>query len=1154
MLGDIDYDLKPIQPQYFIAKPNREIIGKLSEAYSDSIDTKLNDVDELNLTVPFYRDIRHKLVRNKNIELLKERYLIKVVRKNKIDWFIINEVSEQADDDRQYKQVKCYSLSHELTDKIITAYTVDSYHAGQVIKDLLSNTIWSVDYIDADFLLTYRAFDFNSTNALDALFSVAETYNAIVHFNTDKRQISLTKPELTGINKGLTFSWGKYLKSVGRTSQTDQMVTRLYATGSDGMGIQKVNPTGQNYIENFGYFKYPFQRDANKNTLSSSYYMSDSLCHALTDYEELVESKQGLFKSYLEELERYETEMNQLEVDLNKLKNNEAVITDTMLAQQFDDKMFFEKYIHTGNSSRSFTLNNTYAYAVLIKVDNMNGASVSLDGSSKYVPTGQWTLLGKVKDVGSCFVSVNGGNTSVFIQVCNISLTEFNDSSNEKAIIERYSLDNKQNQINLKEIEIQNKNNQIDDVKKRISQLQTSLLAENNFTPAQLQELNLFVIEREFKDENYIYEQDLYDAALEKFKELQKPALNIVIDIVNFLEIVEEQRNWDKLVLGDFVNIKYEPTNTYVEARITQINYDFDGKSISLTLSNAKDINDESKRIEKFLNDAKNTSVIVDTNKNKWGQAVVDTSEMSKLFENFWNKVTNDINMASNEYVTIDRKGITIIDPNDHLRFLRATHGVLGLTRSGGLKYETAISPDGVIAEMVLGKIILGQRVVIGDTIGVFTIEGSRLMIDDRCGREVVKLGLLSENPDKFGLYLNRYVTSNCSDKTVVNKVKMTADEGFIIERIRNGIAEKTFGTTLDGDLFVKAGVDDQVFTIDKNGLALGSSVWQLAPFHADYFGNVWMNKLFADSAEIKNSLFKDGHIRGSDLELRSPKGIIKMYPEYGLWFGAENFDDAPASISMDGTAKFKKLLVTDGNNTLLIDSEKKKFYANEWDMVGLGAIDAELIAANMLSVQDGIISNLTAGRLSTLTNAALNDWSNYIRIEGNSIKYITGKVKPGSGVQKTLPDGRPLYWVSDKQTGLMTVEPTAWPVLVYEMDEKVKQEITFEGSGDQAEPKRIIGLGDGTPNGSKAVESKYKGGYKISYGASNTGKDRSVDLADDGIIVNSEGGKTMISTKDFTVTSDNGIVKIGNTQGCLIEMNGKTMTFKAGDFQFQNI
>src|SRR5690606_26622872 len=129
----------------------------------------------------------------------------------------------------------------------------------------------------------------------------------------------------------------------------DQMVTRLTAKGKDDLTIHHVNPTGQGYIENFSYFVYPFRRNDQQTVLSSSFHMSDSLCHALLDYEELVKSKTGWIEGYIKQRQVYEDELTQLDIDHNRLKNNEKVITGTMLSQQFDGKMFFEKYAHSGS-------------------------------------------------------------------------------------------------------------------------------------------------------------------------------------------------------------------------------------------------------------------------------------------------------------------------------------------------------------------------------------------------------------------------------------------------------------------------------------------------------------------------------------------------------------------------------------------------------------------------------------------------------------------------------------------------------------------------------------------------------------------------------------------------------------------------------------
>lgn len=156
------------------------------------------------------------------------------------------------------------------------------------------------------------------------------------------------------------------------------------------------------------------------------------------------------------------------------------------------------------------------------------------------------------------------------------------------------------------------------------------------------------------------------------------------------------------------------------------------------------------------------------------------------------------------------------------------------------------------------------------------------------------------------------------------------------------------------------------------------------------------------------------------------------------------------------------------------------------------------------------------------------------------------------------------MYWVESSETGLMTTEVTAWPVYKYLSDDsnkKVKMEAGFKGEGAAANPYWQMGEGDnGIGNSAIYLMDKYNGGLKQRYGSSNYDKERSIDLADDGIFINSENGKTVVSTKDFTVTSENGSIKIGNTTGALFEitsdnvfnLKGAKINFDAGEYSFK--
>lgn len=304
MLGDIDYNLKPIEPKIFLHKPNEDYVGKLSEAYNVNRKTSLTELFSLSFELPYYVTENNQLVRNRNIDLIRDRYYVKVVIGAKVEWYIITKINESMSDSGDSKRVECIYLPQELNDKNIGSYTAESKHAGQVLSDILSLTaIWSVGSIDPDFLLSYRSWEFPDNTLLDAIFKVAERYNAIIEWDTVNRSFDLIKPEFHGQNRLGTISHRKWLKTLDKETNSERVITRIVPKGKDGLGIQRLTTNGANYIEDFSYWMFPFERDTNKNVIKHSDYMSDSLCHAILNYQEKAETLDGQYKNLLEQMD-----------------------------------------------------------------------------------------------------------------------------------------------------------------------------------------------------------------------------------------------------------------------------------------------------------------------------------------------------------------------------------------------------------------------------------------------------------------------------------------------------------------------------------------------------------------------------------------------------------------------------------------------------------------------------------------------------------------------------------------------------------------------------------------------------------------------------------------------------------------------------------
>ena len=745
MFYDIDLTKRPQKPQIFLCKPDmsRTILSKLSESYNTERSVKLGQINELTLNIPLYLDKDHKLEINKNINIIKNRYLLKIVLGTNVEYYIINKITDTVDDNIDYKTINAFSLAYELKDKLLRQYKVTSYNVTQVLRDILSNTIWGIGNIDVEFNTQYRSFDVNSQTVLDFIIQVAETFNAIIEWDTENRLINFVKSDNIGKDLGLKISYSKYLKTMSKELNSDEMVTRFKVFGANDMSIQTINPTGANYLEDFSYFLNPFSRDEDGSVLTHSDYMSDSLCNSILDYNLLLITKRGIYFNLLNQLNTFKENLTIKEKELTNLNDQLAIILD--------------------------------------KIDSANA----------------------------------------------------NNQSTTQLIIDKT---NKNIEINTKQGEVNAINSTITSIQNQISELQDSLSIENNFTPQQIYERNQFIIEKEWSDSNYTNAQDLYNTAVKKFEDLKNPQTVISIDIINFLEIIEEQHNWDKLNLGDTIYIKYDNFNIDVTAKIIEIKYNYDDGNINLTIANIKDYLNNEKKLLKMLYNSVSTSSEIDINRYKWGGIDDTNNSLNKVIDILQGNIKNEININVNETVDISKRGIRVHDINDPNKYIVLQHGIIALTQDGGNSWKTAMTPDKIVADVIMGKLLCGINLQIDAS----DEEGNKFFTVDQNGVNITNLILSLLRTD---------------NKT---KILMDANSGMKIQKNTGTeltpVWEDVLYINNDGDLVTKGnieiGEDSSVFKADSNGIYLGSQNFSDAPFRVNPMGH-----LVAESADIKGNI-----------------------------------------------------------------------------------------------------------------------------------------------------------------------------------------------------------------------------------------------------------------------------------------------------------
>ncbi|NMA68269.1 MAG: hypothetical protein GX958_02480, partial [Desulfitobacterium sp.] len=741
----IDYDLKLEKPELKLLKPNgykivngipvqqNITIANLNEAYHIKRKIKLSNVNELEFKIPYFIEFNHKIIDNPVIEDIKDRYIIQFECNNKKELYLINSYSNEMTDDNDFRLVKCLELPYELSDDYIQDFNVtntEGFTIREILQGktnasgtterngLLKKTNWTIGHIDTAFdLINDTGLPFTirgKSTVLNGILSMAKMYKCTIIWDSVNKKINIYEPQNVGVDRGLHFSYGHYLKTLSNDFNTDKMVTRLYVYGKDGISIEDESPLGQDYIEDYTYYIYPFERDeVTKEVIKHSHHMTDELCHALLDYRELINANEENLKNLTDDLKSERSLLVDLEIDLYHAEQ------ELIRAQD-------KHYIY---------------YAIRNDIDGF-------DTTGKPYTQAEYDK----------FANEMGG-TQLWLDV----------------VAARTTYEQAEQLVNAQKTIIENK-------VQLVQNLRNTLSEENNFTPELLSEKKHFTKEREFTDPNQIYSNKLYESGLKEFKALQLPEKTFSIDVVNFLECIEEQWNWNKLNLSDIVSIKHETLKVDTKARIIEIDFDYGSETIKLTISVTDDYSDDVKTLAELINGLISTSTQVEATIPVWEELQSKTDYVSTIIEKFYDDVADQINLAVNQSVTINEYGITIhemidADTRDEMNFLRITNGALGITNDGGVTYKNAITTEGIIGERVIGKIIMGHNLIMGDPDGILEILGNKGVVRDRCldprpdtptylrGREVMRFGLYNYDINNVDDYRNPHPTDISQDR-----------------------------------------------------------------------------------------------------------------------------------------------------------------------------------------------------------------------------------------------------------------------------------------------------------------------------------------------------------------------------------------------------
>lgn len=239
----------------------------LENAYDIIVTGEINGEDTLTFSIPF-RDSKRKYLENeKKIQIVDDVYKVRT----------ITDVKDSTGNTvtQVYAEAEFYDLTFSVRKE---EKKFDAETADVAMAYALADTEWSVGTVN---VTSKRTWTSTEKNALSILRSVANLHGGDLVFDCPNRLVHLLT--VNGKDSGALFAYKKNMKSIERVVDTRSLVTRLYATGANGMTFADING-GKPYLEDFTYSEEVRITTLDCSSFTNPYQMKEYTAMRLAEY------------------------------------------------------------------------------------------------------------------------------------------------------------------------------------------------------------------------------------------------------------------------------------------------------------------------------------------------------------------------------------------------------------------------------------------------------------------------------------------------------------------------------------------------------------------------------------------------------------------------------------------------------------------------------------------------------------------------------------------------------------------------------------------------------------------------------------------------------------------------------------------------------
>ena len=460
------------------------------------------------------------------------------------------------------------------------------------------------------------------------------------------------------------------------------------------------------------------------------------------------------------------------------------------------------------------------------------------------------------------------------------------------------------------------------------------------FNDELLLELSDYLIEKTLEDETHLTGSSLYSFALNQIEEYQKPIIDFTISTnVEFIKRAGCKIT-DFIFLGAKVGIE-DRTGELASEDGTVMVYSF---SLDPNIDEFSDFKFTNfgkapdtalKQISRTTQTVKATKHLTDFYKATWADMQNKALDIDEILTQGLDLSAQKVRSRTEENVLdITEAGIFCIDAKNNDEQLAIMNDLITMTTDGWRTAKVAISPEGIMADTIIGNLIMGSELYISntkDTTGAsFHINELGFQVKDYFGDQQIFMGLSNNEPHVLiGQKKNHYIEwkqsgleiNASSIKIGASKVVNESDMNSAIDGLRDSISAgfemdynqikmyvddtsqqlRSLIQVTNGQL--EASVNDKInnlqsqITVNKNGLStkvskgdIVSSINQSAESVKIKAAKIDLNgtvTVTGDNRYIKiedaNYSVFDGNVRKAYLGFRNVSGTDYVVPKFVL-------------------------------------------------------------------------------------------------------------------------------------------------------------------------------------------------------------------------------------------------------------------------------